>query len=150
MALTFPFSVDITVRGYEIDNWGHVNNAVYLQWLEHARWEMGGPEGFGALYGDGTLPVVRHVELDYRSETLLGDTLRISLWPRRVGHSSFVLGGAIRVMDARDKARIGKLAMVASTAFACIKRGEGKISVPDVWRKYFPPVDPGDVLPPGI
>jgi YbgC/YbaW family acyl-CoA thioester hydrolase len=29
-----------TVRGYELDSYGHVNNAVYLQYYEQARWEM--------------------------------------------------------------------------------------------------------------
>ncbi len=30
----------ITVRGYEIDSFGHVNNAVYLNYFEQARWEI--------------------------------------------------------------------------------------------------------------
>lgn len=30
----------LTVRGYELDSYGHVNNAVYLQYLEQARWEI--------------------------------------------------------------------------------------------------------------
>ena len=30
----------ITVRGYELDSFGHVNNAVYLNYCEHARWEI--------------------------------------------------------------------------------------------------------------
>lgn len=30
----------ITVRGYEIDSFGHVNNAVYLNYCEQARWEI--------------------------------------------------------------------------------------------------------------
>jgi YbgC/YbaW family acyl-CoA thioester hydrolase len=29
----------LTVRGYELDSYGHVNNAVYLQYFEQARWE---------------------------------------------------------------------------------------------------------------
>jgi len=33
-----PHTTSITVRGYELDSYGHVNNAVYLQYLEHARW----------------------------------------------------------------------------------------------------------------
>ncbi|MEU7735273.1 thioesterase, partial [Streptomyces griseus] len=30
------FSVDVTVRGYELDTQGHLNQAVYLQYAEHA------------------------------------------------------------------------------------------------------------------
>ena len=30
----------ITVRGYELDSFGHVNNAVYLNYCEQARWEI--------------------------------------------------------------------------------------------------------------
>jgi acyl-CoA thioester hydrolase len=33
-----PHCSSITVRGYELDSYGHVNNAVYIQYLEHARW----------------------------------------------------------------------------------------------------------------
>lgn len=29
----FPFKVKLEVRGYEIDSFQHVNNAVYLNWL---------------------------------------------------------------------------------------------------------------------
>ena len=29
----FPFRVVIEARGYEMDSYGHVNNAVYLNWL---------------------------------------------------------------------------------------------------------------------
>lgn len=150
MALTFPFSIDITVRGYEIDGWGHVNNAVYLQWLEHARWEMGAVDGFAALFGEGVLPVVRHVVLDYRAETVMGDHLRVSIWPRRVGTTSFVLGSAIRITQARDAARVGQVALVADLVFACTRKAKGKVAVPEVWRGYFPATDPGDALPPGV
>ncbi|MCK9219795.1 MAG: acyl-CoA thioesterase [Bacteroidales bacterium] len=29
----------LTVRGYELDSYNHINNAVYLNYFEHARWE---------------------------------------------------------------------------------------------------------------
>lgn len=34
------FEYKISVRGYELDSYGHVNNAVYLNYFEQARWEI--------------------------------------------------------------------------------------------------------------
>lgn len=34
------FEYRFTVRGYELDSYGHVNNAVYLNYFEQARWEI--------------------------------------------------------------------------------------------------------------
>ncbi|MEV4392383.1 acyl-CoA thioesterase [Nonomuraea sp. NPDC049607] len=33
------FTVRIAVRGYELDTQGHLNNVVYHQYGDHARWE---------------------------------------------------------------------------------------------------------------
>ena len=34
------FEYKITVRGYELDSYGHVNHAIYLNYMEQARWEI--------------------------------------------------------------------------------------------------------------
>lgn len=34
------FLVEVTVRGYELDTQGHLNQAVHLQYAEHAWWEL--------------------------------------------------------------------------------------------------------------
>ncbi len=34
------FEFKLEVRGYELDSFGHVNNAVYLNYFEQARWEI--------------------------------------------------------------------------------------------------------------
>jgi acyl-CoA thioester hydrolase len=31
---------ELEVRGYELDSYNHVNNAIYLNYLEQARWEI--------------------------------------------------------------------------------------------------------------
>ena len=36
--MTYAFKT--LVRGYELDSFGHVNNSVYLNYLEQARWEI--------------------------------------------------------------------------------------------------------------
>ena len=149
MTSLFPFSILVKVRGYELDLFGHVNNAVYLHWLEHARWEIL-THGEGArLFGDTTI-VVRHVELDYRAETLLGDTVRISLWPRHVGNTSFTLGACMRVVEAGSAERVGRIVLLNKTVLTCVQLHGGKVPVPPAWRALFAADDPGDVLPEGV
>lgn len=140
----FPFSVDLMVRGYELDAWNHVNNAVYMQWLEHARWEMSRRLQLDMFAGGGVLPVIRYVDLDFRTETRLGDSLRVSLWPRSLGRTSFTLGGAIRILDTDPPHdRAGNLALVSTQVLTCIEPGHGKVAVPEAWRAMFPEGDPG-------
>ena len=138
------------MRGYEIDSFGHVNNAVYLSWLEHARWELGLTHQLD-ITDTEVLPVVRHAALDYRAETLLGDRVTITIWPRHLGRTSFTYGNAIRIESSRrDPARAGTLVLTGTTVFACVdKTRGGKAEVPEKWRGYFPKADIGDALPEG-
>jgi len=140
--LTFPFSVEVTVRGYEIDFAGHVNHAVYALWVEHARWELWRALGLDREC-ERLIPVVRHVEADYLGETFLGDRLEIRLWPRWVRRTSFALGGSIRVAAADDPERIGREVHRTTVVLVCVRPGKGRIPVPDSWRPWFPAEDPG-------
>ncbi|MET9595344.1 acyl-CoA thioesterase [Streptomyces sp. NPDC006516] len=74
------FSVDVTVRGYELDTQGHLNQAVYLQYAEHARWELlreaGLPQETLLVHGIG--PVQLEVTVTYLRELRGGDRVRVS------------------------------------------------------------------------
>lgn len=37
---TLTYEYKISVRGYELDSYNHLNNAVYLNYTEQARWEI--------------------------------------------------------------------------------------------------------------
>ena len=68
----------ITVRGYELDSYGHVNNAVYLQYYEQARWEMMKNLGFlDQLKDTGLSVVVVESLVRYMRETNIFDELLI-------------------------------------------------------------------------
>jgi acyl-CoA thioester hydrolase len=74
------FSVRVTVRSYEIDANGHVNGAVYLQYAEHARWELlrtGGVDQI-RLRELGFGPVNLETVIRYHAELLYGDTVDVS------------------------------------------------------------------------
>ena len=65
-----PFRVRVTVRGYELDTQGHLNQAVYLQYAEHARWECLRASGIGQnqLIAGGVGPVALEVTVRYLRE----------------------------------------------------------------------------------
>ncbi len=146
MALTFPFGIELDVRGYEIDSWGHTNNAVYVQWLEEARWQVARAGGL-PFESEGVLAVVRALELSYEAETRLGDRVRVSVWPRKVGNTSMTFGAEIRIIGAPEAERVGSLALTATMVLACVQPGAGKAKVPAAWAAIFPAADPGPKLP---
>ncbi|GAB3957266.1 acyl-CoA thioesterase [Micromonospora vulcania] len=75
-----PFRVRITVRGYELDTQGHLNQAVYLQYGEHARWECLRAAGIAQnrLLAAGVGPVALEVTLRYLRELRGGDEVDVS------------------------------------------------------------------------
>ena len=72
----------IAVRSYELDSFGHVNNAVYLNYLEIARshWlvEMGA--SFAAIADAGIQIVISRAEIRYRAPLRSADTLLVEGW----------------------------------------------------------------------
>ncbi|WP_437025073.1 acyl-CoA thioesterase [Streptomyces sp. enrichment culture] len=75
-----PFSVRVTVRGYETDTQGHLNQAVYLNYAEHARWSLLQAAGItqSGLISQGVGPVALETTIRYRRELLAGDEVDVS------------------------------------------------------------------------
>lgn len=68
----------LTVRGYELDSFGHVNNAVYLNYAENAVWNFFKTSGLiGATLDSGLFPVVMESTQRYIRELRLFDEVRI-------------------------------------------------------------------------
>ncbi|MBK3577650.1 acyl-CoA thioesterase [Streptomyces sp. MBT65] len=75
-----PFSVPVTVRGYETDSLGHLNQSVYLQYSEHARWELLQAAGVGQpeLLAQRVGPVVLETTIRYLRELRAGEEVAVS------------------------------------------------------------------------
>lgn len=75
-----PFSVRIQVRGYELDPQGHLNQAVYLQYGEHARWEVLKAAGFTQerLVSHGIGPVLLKTTIRFQRELRADDEVDVS------------------------------------------------------------------------
>jgi acyl-CoA thioester hydrolase len=68
----------LTARGYELDSYNHINNAVYLNYFEHARWEFFRLLNlYDFLKESDNLPVVTDVHIRYQREIRLFDELKI-------------------------------------------------------------------------
>lgn len=87
----------LTVRTYECDSYGHVNNANYLNYLEYARYELLRDAGFDypAMIEAGYGIYVARVEIDYKKSALADDELVIKSWPAKKGAVSGIIAQEI-------------------------------------------------------
>ncbi len=70
------YEYPITVRGYEIDSFGHVNNAVYLNYFEQARWDiLMKMDLFDYFQATGLILVVTDAAIHYSKEAGVFDEL---------------------------------------------------------------------------
>lgn len=70
------FEYYVTVRGYELDSFGHVNNAVYLNYVEQAQWEMlRNTETYSFLQESEIVPAIIEVNIRYIREAKIFDEL---------------------------------------------------------------------------
>jgi acyl-CoA thioester hydrolase len=86
----FRFTFPLSVRFRDLDALAHVNNAVYLTYLESARiayWMH--VTGVSELRGLDM--ILARVELDYRSPAGLGDELVVGARCASLGRSSFTM-----------------------------------------------------------
>lgn len=73
------FETRFRVRSYELDGFGHLNHAVYLNYFEQARFDALTTGGFGLerLAERGWAVHVVRVEVDFRREALLGQEMLV-------------------------------------------------------------------------
>lgn len=72
------FEYQLSVRGYELDSYNHVNNAVYLNYYEQARWDIMRKTGLlDKLVADGVFLVVTEINIRYSKEACLFDEIKI-------------------------------------------------------------------------
>jgi acyl-CoA thioester hydrolase len=114
------FSLIFTARPEHIDVMGHVNNAVWVQWMEAiatAHWEAVAPAGHQAAYA---WVVTRH-EIDYRGNIGEGESVMAETSiPEGPNGAKFD-----RRVDFRNAA--GKVIVSARTTWVMIDRATGRI-----------------------
>jgi acyl-CoA thioester hydrolase len=85
--ISYKYELDFTVRDYECDLQGIVNNGVYLNYFEHARHTFLKEQNidFAALHTQGIDLVVSRIEIDYKLSLTSGDRFVVRLHVHRDG-----------------------------------------------------------------
>lgn len=81
----------IEVMPDDLDLLNHVNNGVYVSYLEHARMNWFDQMGIDikGMVSKKLGIMVRRLEINYIKEAIIGDKLQIKTKPARLGHTSF-------------------------------------------------------------
>ena len=77
-----PFFIEVTVGSDAIDSYGHVNNTVYIGWLEQCAWAHSAAVGYSeerCLEMERGM-AVRKLEVEYLAACYEGDRIRIGNW----------------------------------------------------------------------
>ena len=111
---TFRFYQPITVRYGDLDPQGHVNNAGFITYLEHAR--VSYIRHLKLWDGKSFLEIgfiLARVELDYIAPIRMTDTVEVGVCVSRLGNKSLDMNYLIRETDTGQIFAEGKTVQVA-------------------------------------
>lgn len=123
------FTTEVQMRFRDLDAMGHVNNAVYLTYCELARTQFYLKHSFKRSLREIDF-ILAHVDMDYIAAAEWGDQIEVSVWPSKIGDSSFTLSYEIR--DKKSDRLLAKSSSVL--VFYDYDRKESKPIPPDFRR----------------
>ena len=132
----------LSVRSYECDSYGHVNNAVYLHYLEYARHQYLRDIGVSIPelreFGYGLL--VAKVSIEYRRPAVTDDLLTIGTSAIRQA----IVGGVLRqVVTKADTAGASSSPPVvvaeAEVTWVCVDARGRPVRLPAAFQQESPP-----------
>ena len=114
------YTTTITAAPEDIDMLGHVNNAVWVKWIQDvavAHWNAVAPPA----HRDAYIWVVTRHEIDYRGNVAEGETVTAETWVSEPPR------GARFDRNVRFLGADGKVRVEAKTTWAMIDRASGRI-----------------------
>jgi thioesterase-3 len=85
----------ITIRGYHLDAYQHVNNARYLEFLEEARWQYFDNISNTAYKEMKISFFIVNININYRAPATLGDVINVSTEIEKIGNTSMTFAQKI-------------------------------------------------------
>ncbi len=132
----FRFSTTLEVRWRDLDALGHVNNAVYLTYLEQARVHYLGHLGLVKGGADDIGMILAELTCTYLSPLSMAE--RVTIWTRvaELRNSSFIFEYRIEGGD-------GRLAATARSVQVCYDYAASRsMPIPSLWREAITAYEP--------
>ncbi len=116
----------VEVKTYELDAYNHVNNAVYLNYLEYARMEFLRAINFDylGLIDEGYMLYVTHIDIKYKASARLYDKLAIEVSHIKLGKLS---GTFLQVVKNEQ----GQVCAEAEVSWACVNKAGRPAKMPE-------------------
>ena len=132
--LPSPFVHRRVAQHTEIDGYGHVNNAVYVAWLDDCAWADSTARGLSPelCRSLNRGMAVWRTQLHYLRPALEGDAIEVGTWPVR-NDNRLRIERRFQVRRAAD----GETLVRALIHYVCIDLETGKARrMPDAFTKY--------------
>jgi acyl-CoA thioester hydrolase len=132
-----PFVIEVVAGPETIDSYGHVNNAVYLGWLEACAWAHSAALGFDEArcveLARGM--AVRNLNLDYLAACYEGDEILVANWV--VANDGKLR--ATRRFQLINRTR-GQVAMRGEVLYVCMNLSTGRpVRMPAEFLEAYQP-----------
>jgi acyl-CoA thioester hydrolase len=86
-------SLNLEIYPYQIDFLGHVNNSIYIQWMEIGRIKLLEAVGLPLpeIAQRGFLPVLVHTNITYKTPLYLGNEVQMQFWLSELRAASAII-----------------------------------------------------------
>lgn len=115
-----PFTLQFTATAADIDELGHVNNAVWVRWIQDmatAHWAVTADPA----HVDAYIWVVTRHEIDYRGNVALGERVTARTWIEKPPRGA-QFDRRVEFVNAG-----GKVIVSANTTWALLDRASGRL-----------------------
>ncbi|MCK9414318.1 MAG: acyl-CoA thioesterase [Prolixibacteraceae bacterium] len=115
-----PYELEFSVRDYECDLQGIVNNSVYQNYYEHARHQflLGKKVDFAKLHTEGIDLIVSRIEIDYKYPLRSGDIFKVTVTTRQEG--------ALRLIFEQDIIKLPENKLVSHARVTGVALNHGR------------------------
>ena len=107
--MNIVFEYEVVIRENHLDSFGHVNNAVYVQLYEEARWDFITKNGFGleVIQRDQVGPVLLDMQVRFKREIKNREKIKI------LSQTKEIISSKIMILEQKMLKADGKIASEA-------------------------------------